>query len=519
MDDKLLELREMCISDIWTFAKAINPNYMYGDIHERLLKWFAEGETSCKLALLPRGHLKSHCLAVYVVWVITRQPWCSILYISANSDLAEVQVSAIKGMLESDNYRLLFPEMISERVNDRSKWTSAGIIVDHPERKARGIRDWTIRFKTVKSNSTGLHCSHLMYDDVVTKEFAYTASGRKELSTAMGQFYSIKNTDAPIRAVGTRYHPKDAYHDFIEAEYQVWSDDHELLGYKDLWEVFEEKVEDRGDMTGNYLWPRTRDPKIKESFGFDIQQLSLIRAGYESNHELSQFFAQYYNDTNDVGSHRVSEDDFKYYETSFLKSNRGTWYFKDRKLNVFAGMDVAWSVLGKSDYTAIVVIGVDHDGFIYLLDLARFKTTNFDEYYDKVEKLYDYWHFKKLRVETNSGGKLVKIELENRIRQEGKLLSIDGHHANRNEGTKFERHAAILEPRYKQGTILHFKGGLIKTLEEEVMLERPPHDDLADALCSAIQIMKIPFKLSRGDKEGKKIINASNRFGGRRRSR
>src|SRR5690606_35143275 len=111
--DKLLEVREFYENDLFEFAKYINPDYMYGDIHRQVFEWLSKAESPKQLLLLPRGHLKSHCVAVWTVWTITRQPWCSIIYVSAGEELAKAQVYSIKNMLTSDQYRLLWPEMIN----------------------------------------------------------------------------------------------------------------------------------------------------------------------------------------------------------------------------------------------------------------------------------------------------------------------------------------------------------------------------------------------------------------------
>lgn len=516
---KLSELRSLCEADLWTFARTINPHYCYGEIHRKLFAFFSkDGAKDHQLALLPRGHLKSHCLAVYAVWTITRQPWCSIVYLSAGDALAMDQVYAIKHMIESEEYQLLWPEMINKRPNDRAKWAAEGFIVDHPLRKERGTRDWTIRVRTVKSNAIGLHCSHLLLDDVVVPRFAYTEVGRRELSRSISQYSSIKNPGAITKGVGTRYHTADAYASFAEAEVRRYDDKGELTDTEDLWEIMEEPVETSGDMSGNYLWPREKNSATGEWYGFDRNILSTIQAQYIAAGDAEQFYAQYYNDPNDPDSRRLKRSDLRYYDKKYLKNENGVWYFNGKKLNVFAGMDVAWTVSGKSDFTAIAVIGVDHDGFIYVLDLDRFKTNDFDEYYERVISLHEYWMFRKIRVETNSGGQLVANELENRVRQYGKTLVIEGKHTTRNEGSKFEKFAAVIEPRYKQGTILHYKGGLIQDLEEEVILVRPPHDDLEDALCGAIAIMRAPAKL-QGNESGSRVVNAASRFGGRRRVR
>ena len=520
LSTQLLELREHYENDLVAFAKYINPNYQYGEIHERVFRWLSDQDCSDhQLLLLPRGHLKSHCIAVWCVWQITKEPWSSVVYLSATEDLAKIQVYAIKNMLVSDEYQLLWPEMLHKEEGKREKWSADAINVDHPERKKRRIRDNTIVVKTVKSTAIGMHCSHLVLDDVVVPKFAYTNIGRLEVKQAVSQFASIKNPGAQTKAVGTRYHPSDLYSDFLSAEKYIWNDElQEFDGKEKLWDIWEETVEDRGDGTGNFLWPRVHDPITKESFGFDPKILASVRAQYESTGQMVQFYAQYYNDPNDPDSHRLSPDCFQYFDKKHLNAVDGAWYYKENRLQIFAAMDVAWTTSEKSDFTAIVVIGIDSSGFIYILDLDRFKTSNYSVYYERVMELSNYWGFRKMRVETNAGGKLVAQRLEELIRENGQALSIDGKARVSHEGNKIERHAAIVEPRYRAGTIFHYKGGYTPELEEEIVLERPTHDDLEDALCSAIEISKPPGKIW-DKKSSKSNVVTDVRFGGVRGGR
>ena len=66
------QAREVLENDLFLFAKYVNPHYMYGDIHAQVFKWLAEdGLHNHQLLLMPRGHLKSHCIAVWCVWLIS----------------------------------------------------------------------------------------------------------------------------------------------------------------------------------------------------------------------------------------------------------------------------------------------------------------------------------------------------------------------------------------------------------------------------------------------------------------
>jgi hypothetical protein len=522
LHDKLLDLRKFYEADLWEFAQYINPTYAYGEVHEEVFNWFGKGDSLYQLLLLPRDHLKSHCAAVWVVWQITREPWSSIVYLSAGEDLAINQMYAIKNMMYSDEYKMLWPEMISQEKSKRDKDTAFALNVDHPERRKRRIRDNSLIIKTVKSNAIGLHCSHLVLDDVVVPKFAYTANGRLEVQQSVAQFASIKQPEAVTKAVGTRYHPEDLYQNFLEAQVPVMNDKGEILKHEQLWDVKQYELEDRGDGTGKYIWPKMYQPDNKKWFGFDIHVRARKLAEYESMGQEVQFRAQYYNEPNDPSMDRVARDKFVYYDQAFLRQEAGKWYYKDRLLNIQAGMDVAFTDLKASggkraDYTAIAVVGIDQDGFIYILALDRFKTDDYDEYYKRVMALHEYWGFKKLRLETNTGGKLVKNALDKLIRQEGRILVVEPRPTTRSDGAKFERHAAVTEPLYKNQTIRHFKGGLTSMLEEEVRLLNPPTDDLKDAVYLGIEDLNPPSNRSvRNRPSDNVIIVPESRFGGRR---
>lgn len=531
---KLEEIRSYLLADLFEFAKYINPHYVYGDVHKRMFDELSgkaltvlhkdEYIDGFLLLLFPRGHLKSHCLAVWVVWTITKEPWSTHVYLSANDDLATVQMSAIKGMLTCEKYRKLWPNMINPQESKRQKWSTWAINIDHPVRKERGIRDYTLIIKTTKSSSTGLHCDYLELDDIVVPENAYTAAGRKEVSDAAADFISIKNTGSKTKAVGTLYDEKDIYHQWKKAEVPIWNEETgEFEGSRKQWRIVEDVVEDAGDGTGNFLWPRTRSPITGQWYGFDVKELASKKAEYTNLGHIARFYAQYYNNTDDVGSERVNRERFQYYDKKKLEKVNGDWYIHDKRLAIFAGMDLAWSddtgaKNQRSDYTAIAIIGVDEDGFYYILDVIQFRTSKFTVYYNHVIKLHEFWGFKRIKIETNSGGKLVKKEIEDLVRKNGKTLVVDGKAVGRQDGTKEERHQTILEPRYEQKIVYHYEGGYIPTLEEQIIASRPKFDDLKDAVTIAMSDSRVPGKnrnIINNVRTGE-IKTASTRFGGRR---
>ena len=517
--DKLEELRRHYLSDEFEFAKYLNPHYLYGDIHERVFHDMQEGHEKL-LLLLPRAHLKSHCVAVDTVFRITKDPTTTIVYLSAVETLAYVQIAAIKAMFESEEYRLLWPEMFHPEESKRDKWTTWAINVDHPLRKAHGIRDYSLIIRTNKGAATGLHCDHLVLDDIVIDENAYSEAGRSDVRRAVGKFVAIKNPGASTLAAGTRYHPSDVYGGFKEAVVPRFDPKGTLIGNFPDWKVVEYEVE----KNGVFLWPKEKHPQTGKWYGFDQGVLASKKAEYDSLGEHAQFYAQYYNEPNDPTSLRIDRSNFQYYSAARLKEIGGTWTYAGKPLLVFSACDLAWTdrlATGayRRDFTAIAVIGVCWEGFIYVLDLEQFQTDKYDVYFERIDQLACKWGFRKIRVESNSAGTIVARELQNRVRQNGRSLVIDAKAKTSHDGKKAERYAAVLEPRYRAGTILHLKGGYSSVLEDQVIMPRPRHDDLKDALTEAIEISRVPGKRSINQPRDNKVVVISDRFGGRRVSR
>ena len=484
------EIREAAENDLLTFIRLVAPHRVLGDIHKELITWWTRQERKThQLVLLPRAHQKSVLIAYRVAWEITRNPLVTILYISSTANLAETQLRLIKDILTSKIYRRYWPEMVNPDEGKREKWTSSEISVDHPRRKEEGIRDSTIFTAGLTTNITGLHCDIAVKDDVVTHENAATEEGRKKVKFQFSLLSSIQNPDSQVWVVGTRYHPNDLYADIQAMKVDLFDSDGNIYDSENVYEVFERAVEDRGDGTGQFIWPRQQRADGKW-FGFDAQILAKKKAEYL---DQTQFRAQYYNDPNDRLNQAISEDMFQYYEPKYLKYDGEYWFYKDRRLNVYAAIDFAFSKNKKADFTALVVIGIDHQHNIFVLDIDRLKTDRIVDYFSAVKKAYLKWGFKKLRAEVTVAQQSIVRELkEVYLKPEGLILSIDEYRPTRNEGTKQERIRSILEPRYDNLQVWHYLGGNTQILEEELKLQRPPHDDVKDALASAVDVAVAP---------------------------
>ena len=498
------EIRQLAEADLYTFACLVNPQYMYGELHKEVFRWIQSSEAPNQLLLLPRAHLKSHCVAVWTAWWMTKFPETTILYISATSTLAESQLYAIKNILTSKQYTLYWPEMIEREEGKREKWSASAIALDHPKRKEEGIRDMTLTTAGLSTNTTGWHADVIVADDVVVPDNAYTEDGRRKCSASMSQMASILNTGGSIKACGTRYHPTDQYDIWKAQMMPIYDENDDIVDEVPVWEIKEHVVE----TNGSFLWPRATRPDGKK-FGFDWKELGRIKAMYT---DTVQYYAQYYNNPNDPDSARINRNKFQYYDQKFLKRMGGVWHYMTKPLNVYAAMDFAYSLKHKADYTALVVIGVDPDNHVYIMHIDRFKTNKISEYFRVISEAHATWDFRKLRAEVTAAQSVIVRDLKDYITKDGLRLSIDEHRPNRHEGTKEERIASALEHRYDNLSVWHYRGGYIPVLEEELVLARPPHDDVKDALAAAVEVAVPPRRMRSRDTEN--VIQFNKRFGG-----
>lgn len=535
MSKELIQIKELCESSFKDYAEWVLPDRYFGDLHYDMFDFLQYEEADSKCVLVPRDHQKSVVIATFASWLITREPSATINYVSYNSDLVEKQIAFIKNILTSDRHRALWSNdglpgenllnFIKERGEWKHKpthyWQNVKFKVDHPA--AKNSADPTLRAGTVRGGNTGMHCKYTIFDDLVTDENWKSASDKAETLACYESFSKIQSNGGKTFAVGTRYSPDDLYAQLKEEELRYLEEETDEEVVEKTWKFFERVVEDSPtrDGTGNYCWPKMKMPN-GESYGFDRRELAVKKAKLSKN-GLTNFFAQYYNDPNDESTNVIKSDCFHYLDPRRLKQEGSSWSYEDKPLRIYAAADLAFSDgAGKDgrrrDYTAIAVVAIDHEGYIYVLDLDRFKTDKPEVYFERIMELHDYWNFKELYVETNNAGKFVKQYLVDEVRRNGGTLKVEGSAHVSHQGKKEERIAQVLHDRYYNGTIYHNKGGFSRLLEEELKLARPPHDDLKDAVAMAVSRCVKPLQ-SRTRTTSRNVIKASNRFGGARRSR
>ena len=353
-----------------------------------------------------------------------------------------------------------------------------------------------------------MHCDIAVLDDVVVQENAYTEEGREKVKSQYSLLASIEGAGAREWVVGTRYHPIDLYSDLVQMEEEVYDEEGNITHSSPVYEVYQRVVEE----DGLFLWPRQQRVTDGKWFGFDNGILAKKRAQYL---DKTQFYAQYYNNPNKFEQAVISPEMFQYFDRNHVKYKDSQWTVMGKKVSVFAAMDFAFSVGKRSDFSAIVVIGLDSDANVYVLDIVRFKTDRIATLYKELLAMWTRWQFRRIRMEMTAAQATIVRELkESYLKKDGIPLSIDEYYPTKRDGDKAERMAAVLGPKYQNKLVWHHRGGNCQVLEDELVLLFPPHDDVMDAMTNAVSIATPPIE-HRKDKTNVLAFKPRNvRFGG-----
>jgi len=505
------EAQFTAINNFEAFIRLTAPYQLLAHSHIQLCRWVQDNAKVNKLILWPRDHGKSRMSAFFSAWQIIRNPAVTIIYASATAEKAEEQLRFVKTILTSHTTTKYFPGLFHEEEGRREAWNKTYIIVDHPHRKNEGVVDSTVMTCGLEKTITGKHCEFLILDDIVVPE-NNTEQGRRDVNSWAAQAASITSADSVIFAVGTRYNPKDAYSimiDMVAKDISSGDDMEAGLGKvveEALFEVNVANVEEDGD----FLFPR-QQRKDGKWFGFNWQILARKRAVYEASGEITQFFAQYYNDPNDKSTSPINRNLFQYYDRDKLTYTYGSWEIEGEPLHVYCAVDLAASKKESADYTVVIVGGVDRHKNRYLLEAKRFRTDKTSVIFESIQSVYEKYRFKGLRIEAVAGFRLVAQDLADRLHDRGIRIPIDIYIPPNTEA-KAVRVNGILEPLYQTRLIYHYRGGNAQILEEELVALNPAHDDLKDAWSMCIDLMKPPIE--RLHKKRSNVLTFHPRFGG-----
>lgn len=352
------EIRWRCLNDRFFLMEHILGATLWindvSDSKKRYLYNFVrniENQPYNCIDLAPRFHVKSlaSTYAGIIQYILTFPEKTTAIF-SYKKALAKGFLTQIKREFE-ENYKLkrLFPDILYQNPKDESpKWSeNEGIVikrVGNPKEPTLGA------FGIIDSQLTGVHFNRLHFDDAIEKEAAGSQYMMEKAEDGIRLILGGLGThDRVISGVGTRWKINDAYENLSRDK---------LFSLR----VTHGATPNSRDGVPIYLtqeeWDRTK-------IDFSPYQFSCLMC----------------NDPVADSAKNFSHEWLRWYD----KLGDG-W----RKMNRYILVDPANQKKKTSDYTAMVVIGINAAGDYYVLDIVHDRL-NLPERLDKLFNLFLKW--------------------------------------------------------------------------------------------------------------------------------
>ena len=388
------------------------------------------------LILAARGHGKTLiCNIAFCIYKIIENPDIRILITSKTETQAKSFLGKIKKEL---NNNTIFKELYGEWKSD--KWTDSKIVVNQ---RKKHLIEATVTAMGILGPIAGGHYDMIVADDICDEINSHTELQRERL---LNQFYTtLLPTLEPhgeIHILGTKYHYNDLYGSLVGSKKEPGPYYNYFLRSPALLD------EDTA------LWPET----------FSVEKLHEIKRDAGS----VIFNLQYQQNAAMLKGNMFKPEWLNYYENV------------PNKLYVYMGIDPAISQDADADYTAIVVIGLDTStGNIYVLDTFKDRITFKEQVNTAIRKSNQY---KPIRIGVE------RVAYQQAFEQElSRMINFGVIPIKRHQDK--ELRALKIQGLFESGKI-HLKKDMYDLIDELLAFPNAPHDDLFDALESAITLCR-----------------------------
>lgn len=460
----LTYLRDRSLDDLFMFNKHVlkaesgDDRFVpLGKFHEELCHMVTNRTDRKKLILIPRSHLKSKLITIgYTVQQIVKNPKVRILIYSATWSMAVDLNMNIQQKLQGTKR---IQEIWGDIAGNAKEWSQ-----DKTRLRANDTREPTVTAAGIDNNLVGGHYDIIIMDDVVNRDNVATQEQIGKVIQRYKDSLDLLETGGQLLLIGTRWHDSDLYGWILDPANDI----------KHSYEVMIKRAYEGNITTGEEfkaLWA--------EKFSREELQMRLREEGW------AHFSSQYLNDP-------VPEEDAIFKKTWFQHFEPAD--MKGKLLNKFLLIDPALSVSKEADYTAMVVVGVDEYGYVYVLDIVRMRLSPHD-IIDKIIRFAEEWNIHDIGIEMVAFQKTLAYSLREDPRFRTRPFHIT--ELKPNERSK-EFRIRGLQPLYENGKIFHNKyhSNTIYLEDELVRFPRGTHDDIIDALSYALDIM-FPMKQKR----------------------
>jgi predicted phage terminase large subunit-like protein len=349
------------------------------------------------------------------------------MLVSNTREQAEAFIREVRGHFEQNlNLRCIFGDLKG------SIWTDRKLTVGARKRIAK---EPTIFSTGIDGAIISRHFDLIICDDIVDDENSRTESRREKLRV---RFFKVLlpclEPDARLAVIGTRYHYRDLYANLMESGF-----------------IPSATIISALDHEGRSSWPEK----------FPAPYLKRLRR--EAGTVI--FNAQYQNDTEAMKGAVFKEEWLQFYKA--LPS----------ALRIYQGVDLSIAQSSNSDFFAIVTIGVDEWGNIYVLDCYCARLS-FRQQTAAIVDRYRRFDPIKVAIESNAY-QAAQVEC---VREFGAIRTAKVF-------TRYDKlsRAWRLSAYFEDGRVW-FGGNMHEIVEQLLAFPQGEHDDLFDALELAIGI-------------------------------
>jgi predicted phage terminase large subunit-like protein len=469
-------LREKCLTDLYFLnTQFLGFTECYEPFHRPVCE-FIQAPGRRKLILLPRDHFKTSIGTVgYSVQCILRDPDVRILVANATEELAADIVGNVQYHFKHNDKLLeLFPEFrLPDTKSAKGKFTVPN--------RTRHWREATMESCGTGSNIVGRHYDRIFKDDLVNLDCLTQPSTNLQVKNWDGASEALLNRqrkfpdDVMDLVIGTRWGPNDLYNDLIESG------------------KYETKIFGLKNEESEYYFPTRFDADAEE----DIKQKLFAQPGGRF-----LFFSQYYNIA-------INPENQMFRDDMFVEKERTDVYRRLQEGYKYVLIDPAQTTNAWSDPTAIVVVTVCTDGIWLVHDMVNRKT-NPDELVALIYEMCNTEtgkHKDAYRIIMEQSG--LQNTYRTALKMYGEIHGLGLPSITKSmTSTKQSKEARIdsLQPLFEQGRVWFIKGTPhLDTLRTQLLQHRnsPKHDDLMDALASAVPFAKTPTEKREVKKEEK----------------
>lgn len=446
--------------------------------HKEFCDWM-QGDQKRALGLMPRSHFKTTIELCEIIRCLLVNPEERILLVSESAENAQYMLREIKEhFVNNELFRTLYPKIIPKNFN-KTVWSKDSINIP----RKGSYREPSIDTAGITTKIVSRHYTKIFCDDLISDEAMGSPTVMEKSRKFVNRLVSllVHPTQSTIRIIGTRWAFHDIYSHIIES-----FPSYDLFIRKAL--------------------VRTADGVV-EPFFPERCTMQMFQEIIENDPD--QWATQYANDPLDTAVTDFKQEWLQYFVVGPDRNYRyqgddGLLHIQStRDLRFYIHVDPSMGEKITSDYTGIVVVGVNPVGMIFLVEAIGMRLDPLATA-EKILDLAQGYHPKLITIESNAYQKSLMYYAEAEAKKRGQYFRFEPFIAPARK-SKPARIRGALQPLFSTDRIW-IRKGLVNFIEEYIKFGKDDDEHMMDALAQGPEYWKLPK--SQASQHRKKRIRA-----------